>query len=247
MKQTHYTLAAVLAVGLNSIGHSQSFFDGDFTSNNLGANTVNITATTDFNTWHNGHDGAYDLIGGELVRDEVDRSGGTALGGIFDFSVASTGDYTFSFDYTADDGSSANSLTAFIDVVAFDPAGGIVDLDSTERFGFRTATGGTTFNDPFEATSGPITGPHYTVTRVLGITNLGDPGFALGTNQTFSAVVTLNAGTEFVGFRFASDPANNGSDTFTIDNVSLTAIPEPSAASFVGLVLFGGLLLRRRK
>jgi len=234
-------IISIAMITFCAVASAQTFTDGGFVPNSFGDNTVFVQPnTTNFDTWYAGHALAWNVVGGEMVRDASVRTGGTGFGGIFSFAVGTTGDYTYSFDYTALDDDQTDTLTFYFDIIAYDGSGA---MDNNERLGLRQSGSG--FNNS------PTTGASYTVTQALSLVSLGDPGGpTIGSNQTYSTTISLAAGTDYVGIRFGSAMENpaGGGDTLTIDNVTLTAIPEPSSyaliAGAMGLTL---IMVRRRR
>ena len=247
------TALSLLLLGM-SIGHSQTIvystdFDGFISGTNYIAGVAEYSygfdadgsaSDTDvtknnfkalaYGQWGRGSNTNSDFIdvgGGDIeARPNIDGAANAKLMGTFLdpalFNATGSGSYTFSVDYTG-----ADSGAAF--VFLYKASG--YDTSGTNMLAFDGANGGFGGFDPFFGTGTTV------VSEILRYDIVDET-----VDETITYTFDYTAG-DSIGIAFG---AYNTAGTF--DNVSISAVPEPSSyAILAGILALGVRLFQRRR
>ncbi len=245
-----YLLAITLLVGLGVQASSGNLMlNSDFSTDNTGGsgdaqieyNALDLGWRFGLNSWF--VDGTGAAVSGNTER---------GLGQVVSVGSETGADFTFSFDWTPGSGAAANELNLRYLVVGWDETGSpIAGNDFFANHNNNNLEGVALIEtlDNKATAVNLLTGTTYTGGGAHGAgvetTAAGSAGLTLNYSTTFTLSGTFNDISEldYVGVLFYQDDAELGS---TLDNVSLTVIPEPATLGLFA-ISGGALLFFRRK
>ncbi|MEM6883998.1 MAG: PEP-CTERM sorting domain-containing protein [Verrucomicrobiota bacterium] len=242
------SLAVVVVDGdLNSLGDPSSF------TGNTGAGNAILTLDGSNNVTINGTDTGIDANGG-WIRQNLSQGftynaagGDTGEGGAFVQNGTTFGDnYRAVGQFNQDSKATTGLVDVSIDVF-LDDNSTLRELSfNVELFGWDTGD-----TAPGLSYGGAASG--YNVTNLGGATALINSQITQSsvTNAswetvTVSSSLDLGTGYDYYAWRIGVFDANNN-DVFAFDNVSVTAVPEPSSFAMIAIGLLALLGLRRFK
>lgn len=244
MKNIGKTACTLALMGGAVSQASVVLIDDDFSTSAIDSSSRFQSADIDSGDWNERTAATWDITSGELVNTGTVDHGAFLLNTVSSLDTSLT-QVTVSFDYTV----GAGSTLYFHSALYTGPNITTGNMSRTTRTGGAYFATGTDFNANFTSALNLKNGADVT----------GNTGGALislagSTSGTFSQTYDISgytgvssiADVSHILAAFAIDGAAAGDGAVAIDNVNITAIPEPSSIALIGL---GGLalLLRRRK
>ncbi|MFC5050622.1 PEP-CTERM sorting domain-containing protein [Rubritalea spongiae] len=256
---TKLLLSSALLLGVSSASHAASIVTDDFSSNTITSdNRLRIGHTA--NNWIKFSSSEWAVSGG-VVSNPGTTAGIPSEGGllrVFDVGAAGLADYTeltFSFDYNV--GADATLYFHAYGLYNGTTTGNNTQLHNT---GVQNGTIQTQFDGSPTANQGDFTGINFKDGSLGGAGNASTAfSGALTGSGTFTQTIVLGEGAfatagvndindlQYLTMGWGSNvTTTTGTGAISIDNFSVTAIPEPSSSALL-LGGLGALVLRRRR